>query len=74
MFVPELFASDGFHPNGRAHALWGEEIAALALPLLADGAKPVALSVRDRTLVCRTALVRGAAAITPKDTRNCAVS
>src|SRR5262249_30286650 len=40
MFVPELFASDGFHPNGRVHALWGEEIAALALPLLADGAKP----------------------------------
>jgi lysophospholipase L1-like esterase len=58
MLVPELFASDGFHPNGRAHALWGEEIAALALPLLADGAKPVALAVRDRTLVCRTALVR----------------
>jgi lysophospholipase L1-like esterase len=34
--VPELFASDGFHPNARAHAMWGEEIAALALPLLQD--------------------------------------
>jgi lysophospholipase L1-like esterase len=34
LFVPELFASDGFHPNARAHALWGEEVAALALPLL----------------------------------------
>jgi hypothetical protein len=33
-FVPELFASDGFHPNARAHALWGEDVAALALPLL----------------------------------------
>jgi len=32
---PDLFAVDGFHPNVRAHALWGEEIAALALPLLA---------------------------------------
>jgi lysophospholipase L1-like esterase len=34
-FSPDLFAGDGFHPNARAHALWGEEIAALALPLLA---------------------------------------
>jgi hypothetical protein len=25
---------DGFHPNREAHALWGEEIASLALPLL----------------------------------------
>jgi lysophospholipase L1-like esterase len=32
---PDLFAPDGFHPNVRAHALWGEEIAALAMPLLA---------------------------------------
>ena len=32
---PELFAQDGFHPNPRAHALWGEKIAALALPLVA---------------------------------------
>jgi len=38
-FVPELFACDGFHPNARAHALWGEEVAALALPLL-RGAEP----------------------------------
>lgn len=33
---PDLFSYDGFHPNRRAHAIWGEEIAALALPLLAD--------------------------------------
>jgi hypothetical protein len=31
----ELFAQDGFHPNPRAHALWGAKIAALALPLVA---------------------------------------
>ena len=31
---PDLFACDGFHPNRRAHAIWGEEIAALALPLI----------------------------------------
>jgi lysophospholipase L1-like esterase len=31
---PDLFACDGFHPNRRAHAIWGEEIAALALPLV----------------------------------------
>jgi lysophospholipase L1-like esterase len=35
-FGPHLFASDGFHPNMEAHALWGEEIATLALPLLID--------------------------------------
>ena len=34
-FSPDLFAGDGFHPNARAHELWGEDIAALALPLLA---------------------------------------
>jgi lysophospholipase L1-like esterase len=33
-FEPELFAHDGFHPNRRAHAIWGEELATLALPLL----------------------------------------
>jgi lysophospholipase L1-like esterase len=33
---PHLFAADGFHPNVEAHALWGEEIASLALPLLVD--------------------------------------
>jgi lysophospholipase L1-like esterase len=33
---PHLFAVDGFHPNTEAHALWGEEIASLALPLLVD--------------------------------------
>jgi lysophospholipase L1-like esterase len=31
---PDLFASDGFHPNRRAHAIWGEQIAELALPLI----------------------------------------
>ena len=31
---PDLFASDGFHPNLQAHTLWGEEIAQLALPLV----------------------------------------
>ena len=31
---PNLFSSDGFHPNRQAHTLWGEEIAALALPLV----------------------------------------
>jgi lysophospholipase L1-like esterase len=33
-FPPDLFAADGFHPNAKAHRLWGERIAALALPLL----------------------------------------
>ena len=28
---PDLFACDGFHPNRRAHAIWGEEIAALSI-------------------------------------------
>ena len=31
----DLFAPDGFHPNSRAHSIWGEKIAALALPLVA---------------------------------------
>jgi lysophospholipase L1-like esterase len=33
-FEPDLFAADGFHPNSQAHQLWGEKIAALALPLV----------------------------------------
>jgi lysophospholipase L1-like esterase len=33
-FEPDLFASDGFHPNSKAHQLWGEKLAALALPLV----------------------------------------
>ena len=33
---PDLFASDGFHPNSRAHLQWGEKIAALAFPLLCE--------------------------------------
>ena len=33
-FESDLFASDGFHPNSKAHRLWGEKIAALALPLV----------------------------------------
>jgi lysophospholipase L1-like esterase len=32
--APDLFASDGFHPNRKAHMLWGEQLAALALPLI----------------------------------------
>jgi lysophospholipase L1-like esterase len=36
--APDLFASDGFHPNLKAHTLWGETIAALALPLLGSPA------------------------------------
>ena len=32
--APDLFASDGFHPNRKAHTLWGERLAALALPLI----------------------------------------
>jgi lysophospholipase L1-like esterase len=31
---PDLFACDGFHPNRRAHAIWGDDIAALALPFV----------------------------------------
>jgi lysophospholipase L1-like esterase len=38
---PHLFAVDGFHPNTEAHALWGEEIASLALPLLATVEEPI---------------------------------
>ena len=30
----DLFACDGFHPNPRAHAIWGQEIAVLARPLI----------------------------------------
>lgn len=33
--TPDLFARDGFHPNAQAHSVWGEKIAALALPLVA---------------------------------------
>jgi lysophospholipase L1-like esterase len=44
---PELFASDGFHPNLKAHTLWGEEIAALALPLIdARRASPLVVPSR----------------------------
>jgi len=35
--APNLFGIDGFHPNARAHAIWGEQIAALALPLVDSG-------------------------------------
>jgi lysophospholipase L1-like esterase len=31
---PNLFASDGFHPNAKAHRMWGESMATLALPLV----------------------------------------
>ena len=42
---PGMFAHDGFHPNQRAHAIWGSKIAALALPLV-EGAplRPSAIS------------------------------
>jgi hypothetical protein len=33
-FEPDLFACDGFHPNQRAHTIWGKQLAALALPLI----------------------------------------
>ena len=33
-FETDLFACDGFHPNRKAHAIWGEKLAALALPLI----------------------------------------
>ena len=36
--APDLFAPDGFHPNPTAHTLWGERIAALALPLIGSPA------------------------------------
>jgi lysophospholipase L1-like esterase len=57
---PDLFASDGFHPNLQAHAIWGEEIAALALPLIDD---PASLSVAtldgaDVDLRCQRAMHR----------------
>lgn len=32
---PHAFCPDGFHPSPRAHAVWGEILAALALPLVA---------------------------------------
>jgi lysophospholipase L1-like esterase len=47
---PHLFAVDGFHPNMVAHTIWGEEIAALALPLLVDRvrrARPTAIRVSN---------------------------
>ena len=33
-FSADLFAPDGFHPNSRAHSIWGQKIAVLALPLV----------------------------------------
>jgi lysophospholipase L1-like esterase len=46
-FGPHLFAVDGFHPNMAAHALWGEEIASLALPLLLGHNRQVAPRRRE---------------------------
>src|SRR5262249_55787753 len=54
LFVPELFASDGFPPNSRAQALWGEKIAALALPLLQERQPPCGHPAADRRPICRT--------------------
>lgn len=36
-FGPEAFCPDGFHPSVRAHDVWGQMLAALALPLLGLG-------------------------------------
>jgi lysophospholipase L1-like esterase len=47
-FGPHLFASDGFHPNLQAHTLWGEELAALAMPLIHT--QPVASALVVQTL------------------------
>ena len=44
---PHLFAVDGFHPNMEAHALWGEEIASLALPLLVGPNRQMAAGRRQ---------------------------
>jgi lysophospholipase L1-like esterase len=33
-FTSDLFAQDKFHPNSKAHRLWGEEVGALAIPLI----------------------------------------
>ena len=60
LFVPDLFASDGFHPNARAHALWGEEIAALALPLLRDRQPPCGHPAVERRLFDNTLEKSGA--------------
>jgi lysophospholipase L1-like esterase len=46
-FGPHLFAVDGFHPNMEAHALWGEEIAAMALPLLVGHNRQIATERRE---------------------------
>ena len=47
---PHLFAVDGFHPNMEAHALWGEEIASLALPLLVGRNRQMAAERREATV------------------------
>src|SRR5262249_35140390 len=60
LFVPDLFASDGFHPNARAHALWGEEIAALALPPLRDRRPPCGHPAVERRLSDNTLEKSGA--------------
>jgi lysophospholipase L1-like esterase len=54
-FGPDLFASDGFHPNLLAHRLWGEEIAALALPLIGSQELPAAPISNPSQSVARTA-------------------
>jgi lysophospholipase L1-like esterase len=50
---PDLFASDGFHPNLKAHTLWGEEIASLALPLIGAQrtSSPVLPSLADSNVI-----------------------
>jgi lysophospholipase L1-like esterase len=54
-FGPHLFAVDGFHPNMEAHALWGEEIASLALPLLAGRSPRVGATAKRSALVADVA-------------------
>jgi lysophospholipase L1-like esterase len=53
--APDLFASDGFHPNLKAHTLWGEEIAALALPLIDSQTVPCGSSWQQTQSDLRTA-------------------
>lgn len=51
-FGPETFCPDGFHPSVRAHDIWGQMLAALALPLLGLGNEAQASreALRERVL------------------------
>jgi lysophospholipase L1-like esterase len=52
---PHLFAVDGFHPNTEGHALWGEEIAALALPLLRGRHRRTGAPAKRRAVIGNSA-------------------